>query len=316
MHMLDWVVDLPTSYGTAPTWHAGQKLLYWSDLTVGKLYSYNPVSGENLTCLDDGRPVGGITVQADGSLLLFRDQANIVIWREGEIVATVIHSIADFRQTHFSGAVADPGGRVYCATQSDQHHPGRLLCLDQTGRLNLIADSFGTPAGMGFSPDTTSFYFNDAHGTHLATWRFNYAPPTGVLSNQTPFRDGVRMNDPGAPSGLAVDADGNVWLLRWGGSAILQCDAAGALLQRIDLPVKKPTGLCFGGENFDEIFMTSAGGHRRQIDGIHAGSLARIRVPDVHGLPLHASRVQLEATETVQPVLVEAKAFTEDEVAG
>ena len=270
MHTLEWVADRPTPYGTAPTWHAGQKRIYWSDLTAGHLHAFDPATGEDRVCFDDGRPIGGITVQDDGALLLFRDQANVVIWRDGRVVKPIIQSIADFRQTHFTSAVAGPGGRVYCATQSDLHHPGRLLCLDVNGRLELIADTFGNPAGMGFSPDQRRFYFNDAHGTHLTTWRFDVNPDTGGLAGQVAFRDSGGLHEPGAPRGLAIDDAGGVWIARWGAGVIQRCEPQGAVVQRVELPVKNPTGLCFGGEHGDRLYLTTSGGHRRQIDGVHA----------------------------------------------
>ena len=297
MHTLEWVVDLPMPVGTAPLWHAAAQRLYWSDLAAGILYSLDPATGEVRKCLEDGRPIGGITVQADGALLLFRDQANIVVWRDDHIASTVIQSIADFRRTQFTGAVAAPCGRVFCATRSDLNHPGRLFCLDLNGRLNQVADVFGTPAGMGFSPDNRFFYFNDAHGTHLMTWRFAYNPADGTLANRVPFRDSVTLNDPGAPMGLAVDEAGHVWTARWGGSALMHCDADGTLIEMLPLPVKKPSGLCFGGPQLDSLFLTTSGGHRRQIEGLHAGALARIVLPGVRGVAANVSRIGLEPVD-------------------
>ena len=297
MHTLEWIADLPLPFGTAPVWHAAEQRLYWSDLEAGVLYCLDPATGEARRCLEDGRPVGGITVQADGSLLLFRDQANIVVWRDGRITATVIQSIADFRRAQFAGAVAAPCGRVFCATRSDLNHPGRLFCLDLNGRLNLVSDVFGTPAGMGFSPDNRFFYFNDAHGTHLMTWRFSFDQQAGALVNRAPLRDSARHNDPGAPAGLAVDADGHLWIARWGGSALMRCDADGTLQETLPLPVRKPTSLCFGGPLLDKLFMTTAGGHRRQIEGTHAGALACIAIPGVQGAPANLSRIGLSGAD-------------------
>ena len=314
MHRLEWIVDRPLAFGAAPTWHSAEKRLYWSDLTSGTLFRLDPVTGEHQTCLEDGRPIGGLTVQADGTLLLFRDQANVVVWRDGEIVQTIINSIADFRRTQFTSAVAGPSGCVFCATQSDQQHPGRLLQLGLDGHLNLISDIFGRPAGMGFGPEATAFYFNDAHGTHLTTWRYDYDPVAARLTRRSTFRDGASMDDAGSPMGLTVDAGGNVWLSSWGGSAVMQCDAAGALLQRFTLPIMRPTGLCFGGENLDMLFMTSAGGHRRQLDGQHAGALARLTIPEVRGIPAYVSRIGLKA-EAEAEILSDVETGTDADAA-
>jgi sugar lactone lactonase YvrE len=293
MHKIEWVADLPIPVGTAPLWHAAEQRLYWSDFEGGILYSLDPATGEVEKCLEDGRPIGGITVQADGSLLLFRDQANIVVWQDGRIVSTVIQGIADFRKTEFTGAVAAPCGRVFCATRSDMNHPGRLFCLDLNGRLNLVADVFAIPAGMGFSPDNRFFYFNDAHSTRLMTWRLEYDPSDGSLTNRVPFRESGALDDPGAPMGLTVDATGHLWIARWGGSALMRYDADGALVDKIPLPVKKPQCLCFGGPQLDSLFVTTSGGHRRQIEGLRAGGIACITIPGVQGMAVNASRIRI-----------------------
>ena len=293
MHTLEWVVDLPAVHGTAPIWHPAEGALYWSDSATARLYRYRPDTGSNELILDDGRPVGAITIQTDGSLLLFRDQANIVVWRDGEIHNTIIAAIADFRHTRFTSAATSPAGGVFCSTRSDLRHPGRLLYLDTSGHLHTLADHFGTPAGMAFSPDGDHLYFNDAHATRLTTWRFLHSDSDTPLAEQTPFRDGVVHNDCGAPFGLAVDKAGDLWLSRWDGSALLQCHSDGSVGEQIDLPIRKPTDLVFGGTDYSQLYLTSSGGHRRQFEGQHAGALAAIRIDGVSGSPPAMSRIQL-----------------------
>lgn len=290
---LKWDAEPAADYGAGPLWHPTEKKIYWSDVVSCKLYRYDPATNHTDVVLDDGRPIGALTLQEDDSLLLFRDQANVVVWWDGAISKTIINSIADFRHTHFTAAVAAADGRVFCATRSDKSHPGRLLSLDQDGHLALVADIFGKPAGMRFSPSSDFFYFNDAHSTHLMTWRFSYDSECGFLSHQVVFQDFTRADDSGAPTGMAVDSEGCIWLSLWDGGALLRCDYQGNILQKISLPVKKPTDICFGGEEMDILFAASAGGHRRPLDGLYAGSLGQIKIEGVRGEPLKRSRIQL-----------------------
>lgn len=91
--------------------------------------------------------------------------------------------------------------------------------------------------------------------------------------------------------GLTVDATGHIWIARWGGSTLMRCDAGGAVVDKITLPVKKPQCLCFGGPQLDSLFVTTSGGHRRQIEGMRAGGIARITIPGVQGVAVNASRI-------------------------
>lgn len=294
MNTIEWPVSLPARTGAMPLWHPGEKCLYWCDPAGGELYRFNPADGSNTLCFAD-RPIGAMTLQADGSLLLFRDQANVVVCRDGAIAETVISSISDFRLTQFASAAADSRGRVLCSALSDSRHTGRLLRLDTDGRLEPVADGFGIPAAMAFDETGTRLYFNDAHSTHLLTWLYDYDPETGALGDRRPF---YRVLDEdsdasGAPMGLALDADDNLWIARWGGSRIVRHAPDGALAASEHLDVRKPFGLAFGGDDLADIYITTAGGHRRSLEGLHAGDLARMRIDGVRGRLPFRSRIGL-----------------------
>jgi sugar lactone lactonase YvrE len=77
----------------------------------------------------------------------------------------------------------------------------------------------------------------------------------------------------GRPDGLAVDAEGGVWVAFWDGSAVRRFDAGGALSAVIELPVPRPTRPAFGGAELDRIYVTTASGPIFVFD------------PGVRGLP-------------------------------
>ncbi len=294
MNTIEWPVSLPARAGATPLWHPGAQCLYWSDPAGGDLYRFNPADGTNTLCFSD-RPIGAMTLQADGSLLLFRDQANVVVCREDAIAETVIPSISDFRLSQFASAAADSHGRVICGVLSDSHHTGRLFRLDTDGRLEAIADGFGVPGALAFDETGTRLYFNDAHATHLVTWRYDYDPETGAIGERRPFYRVLDENgdDTGAPMGLALDADDNIWITRWGGARLIRHAPDGTITATEDLPVRKPFGIAFGGEDLTDLYITTAGGHRRSLEGLHAGDLARMRIEGVKGRLPFRSRIGL-----------------------
>ena len=95
--------------GEAPLWHPIEQRLYWSDITRGRLYAFDPLRCEHELVLE-GRPIAGLTRQADGSLLLFRDRGRVDVYRDGETVGTILEEIPDEIDSRFND-VCLPGLR-------------------------------------------------------------------------------------------------------------------------------------------------------------------------------------------------------------
>jgi sugar lactone lactonase YvrE len=62
----------------------------------------------------------------------------------------------------------------------------------------------------------------------------------------------------GTPDGGALDADGNVWLAVWGDASIHKYSPDAVLLEKIELNALQPTSCAFGGDNMDEMLITTA----------------------------------------------------------
>ena len=58
----------------------------------------------------------------------------------------------------------------------------------------------------------------------------------------------------GYPDGICTDIDGGVWVAYWNGGCVIRHFSNGKIDKIINLPVKKPTSLCFGGEKLNMLF--------------------------------------------------------------
>ena len=65
------IADYQCHIGENPLWHPLEQCLYWTDITRGRLFRYDPATGKHEQCYSSP-PVGGFTVQAEGTLLLAR----------------------------------------------------------------------------------------------------------------------------------------------------------------------------------------------------------------------------------------------------
>jgi D-xylonolactonase len=283
----EMIADYACHTGENPLWHPDEKRVYWVDIPPGRLFRYDPATGQHEMCLETGDAIGGFTLQEDGALLLFMARGTIKRWKDGTLT-TIVDEIADERESRFNDVIADPAGRVFCGTMSSQTRPGRLYRLDSDRKLTVVVPEVGTSNGIGFTPDRKRMYYTDTRTYGIAL--FDYDQTTGAISNRRPFASNPK--EEGGPDGMTVDAEGCVWSARWNGSRLVRYSAKGKLLQTVSFPVQKVSSLTFGGPDYADIYVTTAGGHIKDEDGAQAGALFRLRIPGVKGVPEFRSKIR------------------------
>jgi len=280
------VVDTRCACGEGPLWHPDEQRLYWVDITPGRIYRYSPASGTHELC-HEGGPIGGFTIQEDGALLFFMGRGAVKRWKDGEL-STIVEEIPEERESRFNDVVADPAGRVFCGTMPHKGRPGRLYRLDPDGSLEVVVEEVAGSNGMGFTPDRRGMYLADS--LDHAVFLFDYDERTGSLSNQRVFVSVPEAE--GNPDGMTVDAEGYVWLALWDGGCLVRYAPDGTVDRRVHFPARKVTSLTFGGPDFRDAYVTTAGGGNRAQEGEGAGALFVFR-PGVGGVPEFRSRVRV-----------------------
>ncbi len=283
------IADYHCQTAENPLWHPQERRVYWTDIPQGRLFRYDPATGQHEQCFD-GAMVGGFTIQADGSLLLFMEEGAIATWREGKL-NVIVNGLPAERDNRFNDVIADPAGRVFCGTVAKDvgSRPGRLYRLDLDGSLHQILDNLTIANGMGFTPDRRKMYLTDS--AKRTIYLFDYAQESGALTNQ---RVWLRTpDDAGVPDGLTVDAQGHVWSARWDGSALYRYTPDGVEERRIDFPAKKVSSVTFGGADLQDLYVTTAlAGGTKAEEGDGAGGLFHLRL-GIQGLPEFPSRIRL-----------------------
>jgi len=280
------LADYGCVVGEGPLWHPGEQRLYWIDISTGRIFRYEPASGTHEQCYG-GEVVGGFTIQADGALLLFMARGAVKIWREGELT-TVVDEIPGERESRFNDVIADPAGRVFCGTMPTENQLGRLYRLDTDGTLTELLDGIGVSNGMGFTRDHRQMYYTDSAKREI--YLFDYDQATGALTNQRVFVQ--TPEGEGIPDGMTVDAEGCVWSARWDGGCLIRYAPDGTEVLRINFPAKKVSSVTFGGTDYTDMFVTTAGGDRKAQEGPGAGALFHLNL-GIRGLPEFPSRIGL-----------------------
>lgn len=269
---LELIADYNCIVGEGPMWHPIENAVYWADIPQGRIFRYDPNTGEHGLFFEGGE-VGGFTVQDDGSLLLFMESGTVASLRQGKL-EYLIDEIASERDTRFNDVIADPAGRVFCGTMPSDSHLGSLYRLDTDGSISHVLGGIGISNGMGFTPDGKQMYYTDSptHNIYI----FDYDIATGELSNQRVFVN-TGEND-GIPDGMTVDAEGYVWSARWDGSSLVRYSPQGEQVNRIWFPARKVSSVIFGGGDYTNMYVTTAGGQDKTGEGPGAGCLYRINL--------------------------------------
>ncbi len=122
------------------------------------------------------------------------------------------------------------------------------IALD--GELVLLADDFNMPNGLAFSPDETVLYVNDTAQRHIRA--FDVSPEGGIDNGRVLIE--MKLPEAGAPDGMKVDLQGNVYCTGPGGIWITE--PGGKRLGRILMP-ELPSNFAWGDSDWKTLYITA-----------------------------------------------------------
>lgn len=124
--------------------------------------------------------------------------------------------------------------------------------LSSDGHLTLLTRVLRQPNGIAFSPDGKLLYVNDTVEHNIRVFDFHDGKiSNGRIFGNEPFEPGK----PGAPDGMKVDQQGNVWVSGPGG--IWVWNPAGQHLGTIQFP-HGATNLSWGGPGFQTLYVAAS----------------------------------------------------------
>ena len=233
-------------------------------------------------------------------------------WRGGlECLALAPYDQATQR---FNDGKADPLGRFWASTYCEDRLPrAHLYTLDARdlampvltkAAVNLPPDVTGVTGGNGlaWSPDGATLYWADtaAHCVRAWDWdgHFNTFTNGRVFHPFDAKPPGWAYGRPGfaayqgRPDGAAVDVEGNYWVAMYEGACLKKISPAGQVLATLATPALCPTMPCFGGDDLQTLYLTSArkGRSAQELADFPLSGQVFSRRVDVPGLPVHFFR--------------------------
>ena len=217
------LADARTTLGEGPVWDAARSRVLWVDIVLGHVNA-TLLDGTTETIVRVPPPLGAVALRASGGLVLMSGDGIQGCADDGSELTEIIH-VPMRAMERWNDAKVDPAGRLIAGTLTERyledgtktwpHMASRLFRVDGTASLSHVLD-VTLSNGLGWTPDGRTFFYVDTRTSNVDA--FDCQPETGELSGRRTFVS-VAPED-GWPDGLAVDAEGGVWLALWGGSAV------------------------------------------------------------------------------------------------
>lgn len=283
-------VDCRCFLGEGIVWWEARQALLWTDIERSRFWMHD--TGGTRTWKLPKR-LASFTPNRSGGLLIALEDA---LFRadfdpsapEGLRLAHLADIEPDLPTTRANDGRADRAGNFVFGTMNQAKGNAPIGSFYQwstrSGLRRLALPNIGIANSICFSPDGRTMYFCDTPQAKIMAC--DYDADSAEVSNVRVFT--VLGPGQGHPDGAIIDADGYLWSAVWGGSLARRYRPDGTIEREISIPAKNVTCLAFGGEDLNELYVTTA---RQDISPAElervpeAGGVYRAAIQGVRGLP-------------------------------
>ncbi len=286
--------------GESPFWHPHEQSLYWVDIPGKQLLRANVSSG-TVQAWDMPSEPGCIAPAATGGLVIALRHGVFRARTWGGALEPLVRLPYDTAAVRANDGKCDALGRFWVGTidEPKSSRAAALFSIDCRSGTPVVEHKAGdalTANGLAWSPDNRTLYWADTPNHVVHAWDYSLASNTLTAHRHflqcAPKAAGWAFADTtyqGRPDGAAVDVQGNYYAAMFEGRRICKFAPDGRLLAEITTPVQCPTMPCFGGEDLQTLYLTSAR-HGRSAAELaqfpQSGGVFSLQV-DTPGLPVN-----------------------------
>jgi sugar lactone lactonase YvrE len=270
--------------------------VWFSECALGGIRCLRP-DGHIDTWLAQRKPIGGLAINADGAILCSGPDGiawvNPATGAAGMLLDTIdgkpVGGVNDMMPDGQGGLIF---GTLDHAAIREGKPSGRsaLYRLNVDGRLTQLCEGLKVANGIGISPDGRRLYHSESMA---GTYAYDLLPDGSV-------GEGRLLNEDLDCDGLAVDAEGAVWIACVRSGTVARVMPDGKLNRRVPIPGGHVTSICFGGSDWRDVYVTTASTGAVEVvlkGGVPAsmtGALYHARA-EVPGVPVARTRFRLPA---------------------
>jgi sugar lactone lactonase YvrE len=284
---IETVIPQTFLLGEGPVWDFRKKTICWVDILNGQIHEYSP-SEHSHNVVSVNQMVGAMAICKNGRFIAALKNGFGFVERDSGAVSMISNPEPDLPGNRFNDGKCGPDGRFWAGTMShtDEPEKGSFYLLDKDLSVTKKMERVSISNGIAWSLDHKVFYYIDTPTFTVAAFDFDQA--NAKITNK---RIAIQIPESeGSPDGMTIDNEGMLWVAHWDGWQITRWNPlSGKKMLSVPFPVARVTSCCFGGEDFEDLYVTSAK-TGLTADQLHeqplAGSLFVIRNIGYKGLPL------------------------------
>jgi sugar lactone lactonase YvrE len=282
----DVVVEHKCFLGEGPVWDAKRKVICWLDILNGEIHEY-ATEQKMHKVIPVHQLIGSLAVCTNGNFIAALQNGFAFIDKISGEIKMIADPESYLSNNRFNEGKCDPAGRFWAGTMSLSEEPnaGSVYVVEKDLSITKRIESVTISNGLAWSINHKTFYFIDTPTFEVAAYDYNKY--SGHISNK---RTIIKIaSEDGYPDGMTIDNEGMLWIAHWDGWQVTRWNpVSGEKIHSIQLPVSKVTSCTFGGENYGDLYITSAKIGLRE-DELEkqplAGSLFVLRNCGFQGMP-------------------------------
>lgn len=267
--------------GEGPVWDHRTDTLLFVDIKNPAIWRYRLDTHEHER-IEVPERVGFIALTSDPEVVIAGFKSGLTRFHLGTGEAEpLVSPEPESPGNRINDGQVGPDGALYFGTMHDEEtEPSGAFWRWDGKELTQLHSGIVVTNGPAFSHDGQILYATDTQNRMI--YAFDLEDGTiGEPRRFARFEEGW-----GHPDGMAVDAEGSVWVCHWGASRITRFAPDGSVERVLPVPTAQVTKCAFGGPDLSTLYITTAAiGHDPHIDPM-AGHLYGVDA-GVKGLKAH-----------------------------
>jgi len=279
----DWqTVATGLAFPEAPRWRGGR--LYVSEIFGERVVAIDERGLVDVVVeLPDRRP-SGLGWRPDGSMLVVSMQERTVLRTVGDGGLEQFADLSALVDGDTNDMLVDARGNAYVGSFGYDYAAGEerraavLVLVDAQGNARVVADDVWFPNGMAITPDGRTLLLAETPAERITAFTVTLGgDDAGSLTERRVFAalDGAR------PDGIALDAEGAVWVASPGTGELLRVAEGGAVLAGGPAPHGMAQACALGGPDGRTLFACCSPSHdpAEAAEGRSLIAATRVDVP-------------------------------------
>lgn len=230
--------------------------VWFSDLTGGGVFRKRP--GQKVETMLQGRLwVGGIVFDNSGKVLCSGKGGIIALDPETGAVTTVLDTLEGKPIIAVNDMEGDGRGGFFAGTidfdailaRGETPEPGQFFHMDVAGRITILRRDVFATNGIALSPCGRWLYHSE---TSKGVWRY-------PMSDDGLPGDGILLASLDDSDGLALDAEGCLWVACWASGTLVRISADGERLGTFSYGFPHLVSLAFDSVDACRLYVSTGG---------------------------------------------------------